>query len=235
MNPLPTSPSGHTNCVRTFTWDVPVTAVLTLEMAQCYDSPPFISNGYWFDLFIKRDHYPLQSQRMSIWHNNNNNVGNDNGDNGNNNNTTTSHTNIANTNTANIRHRASGTPNNSTNSGGTTSTTISSTTNSTKQQQRDTKSCLGLYLEMLPNKSNLRMPFHLPKATWSIYCRSHVDNGSYRYLRSAEKCFHSEMRPGFGFGHPNLFGVTWDQICEDTFDYCVNGLFSFQIRLEWAQ
>ncbi|ETO24136.1 hypothetical protein RFI_13020 [Reticulomyxa filosa] len=216
---LSNSSSSHTNYVRTFAWDVPVTAVLALEMAQCYDSPPFISNGYWFDLFIKRDHYPFQSQRLASL--------------------------ISfvmqycityffffpcvESSTAQVF--------------GTTPTLAMITetiiqirwlhgigilfsNNSNVKQQKDNRSCLGLYLEMLPNKSNLRMPFHLPKVTWSIYCRSHVDNGSYRYLRSAEKSFHSEMKPGFGFGHPNLFGVTWDQICEDTFDYCVNGLIT---------
>lgn len=136
--------------LRIFSWDIPAGQIRTLERNQSLDSPRFLSNGYFFDLFIKREE------------------------------------------------------------------------------------SLGLYLEFLPDATQIADRFRLPKATWSVWARSNFVSGSYKCLKATSKNFTSNMRPGLGFGHANVFSKEWEHVTDENFDYCVKMRFSFKIKLEWV-
>jgi len=138
------------NRLRIFAWDIPADKIRSMERNQSHDSGRFLSNGYFFDLFIKREE------------------------------------------------------------------------------------SLGLFLEFLPEATKIMDRFRLPKATWSVWARSQFVNGSYKCLKATSKNFTSDMKPGLGFGHANVFSKEWEHVVGDDFDFCVEGKFSFKIKLEWV-
>lgn len=134
--------------LRVFCWDVSLSEIRSLQENQSIDSPMFISGGYAFDLFIKREEY------------------------------------------------------------------------------------FGLYLEFLPEKTKIRSQFRLPKATWSVWAKCKSNANSPKCLKATSKNFTSDMRPGLGFGHANVFNKPWKALLSDDFDFCIDGVISFTVKLE---
>lgn len=134
--------------LRVFNWEVSMENIRNLQENQSIDSPVFISGGYAFDLFIKREQY------------------------------------------------------------------------------------FGLYLEFLPHKTKICQQFRLPKATWSVWARCKSNGNSPKCLKATSKNFTSDMRPGLGFGHANVFNLAWEHLTDENFDFCIDGRIWFTVKLE---